>query len=293
MALIKCRNCGKEISDKAPDCIHCGALIVKDERNDILQEEILKIKNEKTVLEEKNADFQNQLKEKEKIFEEEHNEKIKLAAEKNCLIQENSKLKNQVKCSEKTISLLEEKESSLVQRNSDLENRVENSAKFISSLKQKESSLVYQNTDLKSQVETSVKSISTLKQKESALVQKNSELEKELAESKKSVETLEREIKKEKKKVSINTTAKKASKNFLLIIRLLIMGFCLIGTAVCVFSGKIGIAVWFLINAVAIAPYLYDIIWNKISLPFSLKIAVEIITPIIASASIIIFYGGE
>ena len=24
MALIKCPECGKEISDKAPACIHCG-----------------------------------------------------------------------------------------------------------------------------------------------------------------------------------------------------------------------------------------------------------------------------
>ena len=24
MALIKCNNCGKEISDKATTCIHCG-----------------------------------------------------------------------------------------------------------------------------------------------------------------------------------------------------------------------------------------------------------------------------
>ena len=56
---------------------------------------------------------------------------------------------------------------------------------------------------------------------------------------------------------------------------------------------EIKLALWFLINAVAIAPYLYQIIWNKISLPLSFKIAVEIIAPIIASASIIIFYGGE
>jgi len=27
MALIKCNDCGKEISDKAPNCIHCGCPI--------------------------------------------------------------------------------------------------------------------------------------------------------------------------------------------------------------------------------------------------------------------------
>jgi len=26
MGLIKCRDCGKEISDSAPQCIHCGSL---------------------------------------------------------------------------------------------------------------------------------------------------------------------------------------------------------------------------------------------------------------------------
>lgn len=251
MALIKCRNCGKEISDRAPDCIHCGALIIKSEKNDILQGEIFKIKNEKQILEAENADFKNQIKEKE--------------AEKDFLVQENSELKNQVHASAKVISSLEQNESSLTQQNTLLKNQIEDSAKAISSLEQKENSLVHQNAELK----------------------------KKLSESQKSVATLERKIKKEKKTVSFKLTAKKALRIFLLIIRLLIMGFCLIGTAVCVFSDKIGIAIWFLINAIAVAPYLYQIIWNKISLPLSLKIAVEIITPIIASASIIIFYGGE
>mgnify|MGYP002082164609 CR=1 FL=1 len=27
MALIKCPECGKEISDKAPVCIHCGFVV--------------------------------------------------------------------------------------------------------------------------------------------------------------------------------------------------------------------------------------------------------------------------
>ena len=29
MALIKCPECGKEISDKAAACIHCGCVSVK------------------------------------------------------------------------------------------------------------------------------------------------------------------------------------------------------------------------------------------------------------------------
>ncbi len=31
MALIKCSECGKEISDKAPNCVHCGCPIEKDD----------------------------------------------------------------------------------------------------------------------------------------------------------------------------------------------------------------------------------------------------------------------
>ena len=41
MALIKCANCGKEISDKASKCVHCGT-------TDFLN-------NKKTIKEEKNG----------------------------------------------------------------------------------------------------------------------------------------------------------------------------------------------------------------------------------------------
>ena len=30
MAMIKCPECGQEISDKAKKCIHCGKILVKD-----------------------------------------------------------------------------------------------------------------------------------------------------------------------------------------------------------------------------------------------------------------------
>lgn len=33
MALIKCPECGKEISDKAPACIHCGFPLNQEEKN--------------------------------------------------------------------------------------------------------------------------------------------------------------------------------------------------------------------------------------------------------------------
>ena len=34
MALIKCPECGKEISDKATNCIYCGSILKKEENLD-------------------------------------------------------------------------------------------------------------------------------------------------------------------------------------------------------------------------------------------------------------------
>ena len=36
MALIKCSECGKEISDKATTCIHCGCPVSKNKSNVII-----------------------------------------------------------------------------------------------------------------------------------------------------------------------------------------------------------------------------------------------------------------
>jgi len=33
MSLIKCKECGKEISDKAKTCVHCGTPLQKEEKN--------------------------------------------------------------------------------------------------------------------------------------------------------------------------------------------------------------------------------------------------------------------
>ena len=32
MALIKCNECGKEISDKATKCVHCGKKVISKEQ---------------------------------------------------------------------------------------------------------------------------------------------------------------------------------------------------------------------------------------------------------------------
>ena len=47
MALIKCPECGKEFSDKAPACIHCGCPTPeasKDMNNEAVQDECVKKK---------------------------------------------------------------------------------------------------------------------------------------------------------------------------------------------------------------------------------------------------------
>ena len=41
MALVKCTECGREISDKAPHCIHCGAPIPEDNTKCKAQEKLL------------------------------------------------------------------------------------------------------------------------------------------------------------------------------------------------------------------------------------------------------------
>ena len=35
MALIKCQECGKEISDTSKRCIHCGAKIKKEKNEEV------------------------------------------------------------------------------------------------------------------------------------------------------------------------------------------------------------------------------------------------------------------
>lgn len=51
MALIKCPECGKEISDKAQKCIHCGYPL-KSEQLDInitSDEDVKKHRNQRTI----------------------------------------------------------------------------------------------------------------------------------------------------------------------------------------------------------------------------------------------------
>ena len=58
MALIKCKNCNKQISDKAKQCIHCGTSVLKDDtmqnnENDFLKKELEKEKIKSSNLQEK------------------------------------------------------------------------------------------------------------------------------------------------------------------------------------------------------------------------------------------------
>ena len=57
MALIKCKECGKEISDKAEYCVHCGCPIEMS-------------KEVTTEKEEKNKEKDNKKEEKEEIKDE-------------------------------------------------------------------------------------------------------------------------------------------------------------------------------------------------------------------------------
>lgn len=49
MALIKCPECGKDISDKAPACIHCGfpLRLIKSEVEELPEKEIAIVNEER------------------------------------------------------------------------------------------------------------------------------------------------------------------------------------------------------------------------------------------------------
>ena len=47
MALIKCSECGKEISDKAEKCIHCGYPLKEVTKEEIKKSSMLNIKKVK------------------------------------------------------------------------------------------------------------------------------------------------------------------------------------------------------------------------------------------------------
>lgn len=50
MALIKCKECGKEISDKAKVCVNCGCPINVIEKEEIKEQKVSKKKDDKVIL---------------------------------------------------------------------------------------------------------------------------------------------------------------------------------------------------------------------------------------------------
>lgn len=93
MALIKCSNCGEQISDKAKKCIHCDQPILIQEKKDITSEDANLIKKNKE-LEEKLEIQRNINNEQDKIHEQEKNQYEK---ELSSLKKENEKLQNKIK----------------------------------------------------------------------------------------------------------------------------------------------------------------------------------------------------
>ena len=86
MALIKCKNCGKQISDKAEKCIHCGTIdyklteseiknIQKDEEINTLKQ---KLNEEKENIRKKELDDEKKDEEIRKLKKELEQEKLKV-----------------------------------------------------------------------------------------------------------------------------------------------------------------------------------------------------------------------
>lgn len=241
MALIKCRKCGKEISDKAPDCIHCGELIIKENasvdsallisENKRLEQEITflnniaQIEKEKQHLETENAEYKITVAEVEKALACEKGEKDRLTAENDALHQQNCELVKQISASKKAISDLEQKQNQLESQKDTLEGQLQNTQK--------------------------------------------------------SVKTLERKIEYTKNAKKVQKTAKKQYVKVCHFFRLALMCFFVVGALVSLVSGKFGLSLWYSAVAIAVAPYLYRIIWKKVNLSRPIQIGIEIIVPIV------------
>lgn len=215
MALIKCRNCGAEISDRAPDCIHCGALIIKDAA---LHQNLARLEKEKLDLEDENAKFKAAVATAQNHLASAQTEKARLETEKETLSQHNQDLQTQQ-------ARLEAENDSLQQR--------------------------------------------------------NVELEKQLKASTKKANTLEEEKIRAKKAREATAKSKIAALKVGSFLRLLLAGFFAFAAMVSLFSGKFGLALWYGAFAVAIAPYAYRLLWKKVEVSKPVKIAVEILVPIV------------
>lgn len=110
MALIKCRKCGAEISDKSINCIYCGCNTtdnIKENLEETFQKEKEKMKedfdsklaykeSEKIILENQNKDLQNELRSEIQRRQEDDLEKEKLKKELEEIKYENNKLENKL-----------------------------------------------------------------------------------------------------------------------------------------------------------------------------------------------------
>lgn len=126
MALVKCRNCGAEISDRAPDCIHCGALIIKDAA---LRQNLARLEKEKLDLEAENAQYKAAVAAAQNHLASEQTDKAKLETEKETLSQHNQDLQTQR-------AQLEAENDSLQQRNVELEKQLKASTKKAKALEE-------------------------------------------------------------------------------------------------------------------------------------------------------------
>ena len=144
MALIKCRHCGKEISDRASDCIHCGTPIEKNpaelfvemklrEKELAFQSEMAKAQEEKRILEQQNTEYKNQA----NLLAHEQSEHIRLASENSILIQRNEELENEVVGAKKSAASLKKTADELTIEKTSLERQLADANKAVDILEKK------------------------------------------------------------------------------------------------------------------------------------------------------------
>ena len=144
MALIKCRYCGKEISDRASDCIHCGTPIDKNpaelfaemklrEKELAFQNEMSKAQEEKRILEQQNTEYKNQA----NLLAHEQNERVRLASENSVLAQRNEKLESEVVGAKKSVASLKKVADELAGEKTSLEKQLAEANKAVDTLEKK------------------------------------------------------------------------------------------------------------------------------------------------------------
>lgn len=231
----------------------------------ITQEEIDRIRQE---LENENTRIRAEIEETKTKLADEQAEKEIISTANNVLTQQNYELQSQILDNQKAISELDRIRQDLENENSKYKTIVVQTESKLTNEQSKNAQLVTENN---------------------TLLHINEKLEKKVAATHKAVKTLESKIERAKKAKTVKSTCKKVSVKIGSALRLLVVTIFALGAMVSLISAKYGLAIWYGLMAVTVAPYVYRIIGEKIKFDKPVRIAIEIIVPIIVAITITAF----